>query len=206
MEALIGSRVTLAGKGPPGGVTAAVGKDGLDAVIGSRGWAVRLTMPREPTVVTLRDRTYKRLVVLEPRADSAPGVRLVLPLHDTTYQTVPRGRLVVEASSDGRHRARLRRGRVHGDEGRAGELRDEAELRRRGSLRQRAWAVLREAIDLDTMGLGPGTVLHIRAVAFDGNDVTGPGKGVSETRTLRIAEPDSVSSTPRRRCRSTQCG
>jgi hypothetical protein len=48
--------------------------------------------------------------------------------------------------------------------------------------------LLRATIDLDTMRLGPGSVLHIRAVAFDENDVTGPGKGVSETRTLRVAE------------------
>jgi hypothetical protein len=55
-------------------------------------------------------------------------------------------------------------------------------------------AALRAVIDLDTMKLAPGSVLHIRAVAFDFNDVTGPGKGVSETRTLRVAEPiDSTS-------------
>ncbi|HEY9479153.1 MAG TPA: hypothetical protein VIP79_03660, partial [Gemmatimonadaceae bacterium] len=55
-------------------------------------------------------------------------------------------------------------------------------------------ATLRATIDLDTMKLAPGSVLHIRTVAFDFNDVTGPGKGVSETRTLRVAEPiDSTS-------------
>src|SRR5581483_8870691 len=49
-------------------------------------------------------------------------------------------------------------------------------------------------IDFDTLGLKPGSVIHIRTVAFDYNDVTGPGKGISETRTLRVAEPiDSTS-------------
>jgi hypothetical protein len=43
--------------------------------------------------------------------------------------------------------------------------------------------------------LKAGDVIHVRAVAVDGNDVSGPGKGTSETRTIRIArtgEYDSV--------------
>jgi hypothetical protein len=45
----------------------------------------------------------------------------------------------------------------------------------------------RFALDLAGLGLGPGDVLHVRAVARDGNDVTGPGEGVSATRLIRIA-------------------
>ena len=37
--------------------------------------------------------------------------------------------------------------------------------------------------------------MHIRAVARDGNNVTGPGVGASETRTIRIARADEYDST-----------
>jgi hypothetical protein len=56
-------------------------------------------------------------------------------------------------------------------------------------------ASLATTLDLDSLALNPGDILHLRAVARDRNDVSGPGVGVSETRTLRIAragEYDSV--------------
>jgi hypothetical protein len=60
-------------------------------------------------------------------------------------------------------------------------------------------ATLEGSLILDTLKLGPGDLIHLRAVALDRNDVTGPGRGASETRTLRIAradEYDSVSVDP----------
>jgi len=198
VSALVGSRITFAGSGPADGVVAVVEGDTLAATARSRSqWGIDVTMPAVPTVVAFHDREYRRLVVLEPRADSVPVVRLRLPARDTTYQTVPRGRLVVEAELT--DDLGLDYGVVEYMVTRGGQESFETKLSYGarvvfGNARR---AVLREAIDLDTMGLGPGTVLHIRVVAFDGNDVTGPGKGVSETRTLRIAEPeDSVSINP----------
>ena len=44
----------------------------------------------------------------------------------------------------------------------------------------------RLTLDLESMGMGPGDVLHLRALARDGNLVTGPGEGVSRTRQLRV--------------------
>jgi hypothetical protein len=44
------------------------------------------------------------------------------------------------------------------------------------------------------MSLRPGDILHLRAVARDRNNVTGPGVGASETRTLRIARSDEYDS------------
>lgn len=194
VAALTGARVTLDGRGPPDGVTAAFDSAQLDAGPGARGWAVGFTMPLNPAVVILRDREYRRLLALEPRADSAPDVRLRLPLHDTTWQTVPKGTLEIEAGladdigldygyveylistgAEENFDTRLVEGpRVTFDNARS--------------------ATLRSAIDLDTMKLSPGSVLHIRVLGFDFNDVTGPGRGVSETRTLRVAEPvDSTS-------------
>lgn len=45
-------------------------------------------------------------------------------------------------------------------------------------------------VDLATLRLQPGDVMHIRAVARDRNDVTGPGESVSRTRIVRLARPD----------------
>ena len=42
-------------------------------------------------------------------------------------------------------------------------------------------------LDVAALGLQPGDVLHVRAIARDRNAVTGPGEGVSRTRLIRIA-------------------
>ncbi|HEX7120603.1 MAG TPA: hypothetical protein VF212_17555 [Longimicrobiales bacterium] len=210
--ALVGSRIEFGGVGPAEGVTAALGADTLEAEArgaregeardggereGGRRWRVRVTMPEEPAVVAFRDREYSRLVVLEPRPDSVPVVRLRLPANDTTYPTVPRGRLVIEARLE--DDVGLDHGYVEYMLSTGGQESFQTEMSRgpRIDFGHARTATLRDVIDLDTMKLAPGTVLHIRAVAFDRNDVTGPGKGVSETRTLRVAEPvDSVSINP----------
>ncbi|HKP76492.1 MAG TPA: hypothetical protein VJT67_13270, partial [Longimicrobiaceae bacterium] len=48
-------------------------------------------------------------------------------------------------------------------------------------------------LDLEAMQLQPGDVIHVRAVARDRNDVTGPGESVSRTRVIRIARPEEMS-------------
>lgn len=48
------------------------------------------------------------------------------------------------------------------------------------------------ALDLGAMGLRPGDVIHLRAVARDRNDVTGPGESVSQTRVVRVARPEEM--------------
>ncbi|MEQ8330914.1 MAG: DUF4159 domain-containing protein [Longimicrobiales bacterium] len=48
------------------------------------------------------------------------------------------------------------------------------------------------SLDVAGAGLGPGDVLHLRAEAVDRNDVTGPGRGVSATRMLRIATDEQM--------------
>jgi hypothetical protein len=47
-------------------------------------------------------------------------------------------------------------------------------------------------LDLDAMQLEAGDVIHVRAVAADRNDVTGPGESVSRTRMIRIARPEEM--------------
>lgn len=196
IAALIGSTITLSGKGPAEGVTIALGQEVHDAVTARRGWEHRLTMPKEPAVLTLRDRAYRRLVVLEPIVDSAPKVILHSPAHDTTYQKPPTGRLELEtvATDDiGLALGYFEFLITTGSEESFQTVATESPHVNLGNTRT---ATLRATIRLDTLKLTPGSVLHIRAVAFDANNVTGPGKGVSETRTLRVAEPiDSTSIT-----------
>jgi hypothetical protein len=194
VASLIGSSVSVAGKGVADGVSAMLGEAGIAAGEASGGWKVDVAMPKDPVVLTLRDRAYKRLLVLEPIADSAPAVKLRLPAHDTTYQTVPRGKLAVEATLG--DDVGLAYGYVEYMLSTGAEESFETKVSNgpRATFGNERAATLRATIDLDTMKLAPGSVLHIRAVAFDFNDVTGPGKGVSETRTLRVAEPiDSTS-------------
>jgi hypothetical protein len=47
-------------------------------------------------------------------------------------------------------------------------------------------------LDLASLDLRPGDVVHLRAVARDRNDVTGPGESVSQTRVIRIARPEEM--------------
>jgi hypothetical protein len=50
-------------------------------------------------------------------------------------------------------------------------------------------------LSLAALALAPGDIVHLRAVARDGNTVSGPGVGASETRVLRVAragEYDSI--------------
>jgi hypothetical protein len=192
--ALIGSRITLQGNGAPDGVDGVLGATRVAATKAGDGWAITATMPKEPAVLTLRDRGYKRLLALEPQTDSAPAVRLRLPAHDTTYQTVPRGKLRIDATlSDD---IGLDYGYVEYmlSSGSEESFDTKVIAGARASFANARTAQLEPTLDFDTLKLSPGSVLHIRVIAYDYNDVTGPGKGVSETRTLKIAEPvDSTS-------------
>lgn len=47
-------------------------------------------------------------------------------------------------------------------------------------------------IDLEALQLQPGDVIHLRAVAKDRNNVTGPGESVSRTRIIRVARPEEL--------------
>ena len=55
-------------------------------------------------------------------------------------------------------------------------------------------ATIASSISIDSLALKPGDIVHLRAVARDANDVTGPGIGVSETRSIRIARKDEYDS------------
>jgi hypothetical protein len=197
VEGLVGSTLTLSGRGGASGITVMAGGDTTPAAEAQGGWSSRLRMPGAPGVVTLRDRSFRRLVVLVPRLDSAPAVTLTMPARDTTYRTAPSEPIAIEA------RATDDLGLTTGyieyliSTGSGEHFTTATRTGTRMALGLARTAPLRAALRLDTLELTPGSVVNIRAVALDANDVTGPGKGVSETRTIRLALPnDSASISP----------
>ena len=198
IAALVGSEIAVSGNGDASGIVGIMGIDSLRAAEDGRNWILKTIMPARPVVLRLVDRSYRRLLVLEPRQDSIPRVILAAPTRDTTYR-VARGRLPIEA-------------RMSDDVGLASGYFDflisigsgESFTTRTATLRHTDFrnakgGTIRSVILLDTMKLTPGTVLHLRAIAADNNTLSGPGRGISETRTIRVAradEYDSVSITP----------
>ena len=192
IAALAGSDVTLEGRGDATGIAAALQTSALVAT-GNQRWSVRFRMPTKPAVVRLRDRSFERLVALEPRIDAAPTAVLTRPDRDSVLRT-PAGTIALAAHatddlrlSDAAFEIILSSG-----EGETFTFRTLTV----GAVRPEGDSVsLAASLMLDTLRLKPGDLLHVRAVAHDRNDVTGPGVGASETRTLRIArqgEYDSV--------------
>ncbi len=192
VSGLPGSRVEIRGRGAGPGARdslgAMLGADVLALTSAGDTWTVALAMPPRPAVVRLTDRGFERLLALEPVADLPPAVELTAPSRDTTY-AVPRGRLVLAGSARddiGLVRAEFELMHTTG----SGE-RFEARGTTLGGVSPggATTASIQATLLLDTMRLGPGDVLHVRVVARDANDVSGPGEGASDTRTIRIADP-----------------
>jgi hypothetical protein len=169
VRALVGSRIEIRGGG---------------------SFSALRTMPDRAEVVRLTEGNETRLLTLEPVADAVPLVRLRLPASDTTYET-PRGAITVEAgATDDLGLARLwveLLVTTGGGERFTTTALVMGSVAARGSRSAETRFVMR----LDTMKLGPGDVLNLRAIARDRNDVSGPGEGTSDTRTLRIADPEA---------------
>jgi hypothetical protein len=194
IAALVGSSITLEAPGSGGGITADVGGQALALQRGDGRWRVGLTVGDRPTLMRLRYATIERIVALEPRPDSIPTVRLMLPVRDTVMR-VARG--TVPLSADAHDDIGLTNGGfeyiVSSGEGESFQFRS-------GTLGARQLggatsASLSASLGLDALALKPGDMVHLRAVARDGNTVAGPGVGASETRVLRVAragEYDSI--------------
>lgn len=197
VSALIGSRVTIEGLGA--GVQAV--RDGVtdSAVVRGDRWRIALAVPARAEAVRLTARGGERVLVLEPIADSVPVVRLDAPARDTVLR-VARGALALAADvrddlglSEAAFEIIISAG--------GGELYTFRTIM--VGAQQFGTGVkvaqLAGTVRLDSLGLKPGDVMHLRAIARDRNDVAGPGRGASETRTIRVAradEYDSVSVDP----------
>ena len=188
---IAGSRVTVTGRGAPDGIKSVlVGTRVMLNRAGPEHWGIHFVIPDSAAVLTLSDGEYRRLIIIAPTLDRSPGVQLVQPARDTTVRTAS-GTMTLYA-------------RIHDDIGvssarfeyiiTTGEGEGNFKFRE-GVLSPRRFSngavdsELRVVIPLSHFQLQPGDQLSVRAVAFDNNDVSGPGVGYSEPRTLRLARP-----------------
>jgi hypothetical protein len=176
----------------PEAVTSLVGSS---LQIEGNGWSVATTMPDSATPFWLDRDGHRRLLLLLPIPDSAPTVQLLVPARDSVLR-VSEGVLALSgnAHDDFGLGAAWFEYIVSSGEGENYTFRSGIIGRR--SLASVARTDLASRISLDSLRLAPGNIVHLRAVAQDENNVSGPGVGYSETRTIRIPRPgegDSVS-------------
>ena len=194
VSALIGSRIVLRGEGRAEGIIARAGATELKVEDARGGWMSGFAVPTRPTALMLRDRSYERIIVLQPRADNPPRIVLTSPERDSTLRA-PRLmiRLTATATDDiGLEGAYFEYLVTTG----SGEIFSARTITtpvqqfggaRRGSISG--------ALDLASLNLKQGDVVSIRAITQDRNSLSGPGLATSDTRTFRIAragEYDSV--------------
>lgn len=194
IRALASSGVRLEGRGRTEGLEAALGDAVLDVTGAGERWSVIFAMPARPAAVRLRDGSHSRIIVLEPQPDSTPVVILSAPARDTVMREA-HGLLpmAARATDDIGLAALWLEYIVSSGEGESFTFRSGI-VGRRAAKGERD-ARLSAMLPLDSLELHPGDMVHLRAVAVDGNTATGPDSGVSETRVVRVAragEYDSV--------------
>jgi hypothetical protein len=197
VRAVVGSVLRVTGVAPVGAVVSARVLGAGEARVERDGDRFRVertlaVADRGIEIIALSDNSVvaRRVVPLLVFRDAEPQVELRAPDQDMVLAT-PSGRIRVEASArddygiaDFRLTWILSRGSGESfaftDGGAAWS-----------SVRDEDGASIGTAeLDLAALRLQPGDVLHVRAIARDGNTVTGPGEGVSRTRLIRIARAD----------------
>ncbi len=198
VTALAGSVVRIDGEGARENATLLV-QESSDSGAGApravatapraTGWRGDIRVGSAPLALRLRDAVGERWLLVTPVADSAPVATLLLPSSDT---------LVLDSAATIRVS-----GTIHDDIG----LRDarieyiissgggEQFTFKSGALNERKGALGRDitmatTLDLGALHLKPGDMMHVRLTAHDGNTLTGPSLGTSETRTIRIPRSD----------------
>ncbi len=194
VRALVGSTVTVEGRGDAPLVRAVVATDTLAAFSTGGRWQIELAMLPASGAVRLLSGTHERLLALDPVRDSVPVLALTSPGRDSILRrgvgNVPLAATVTDDI-----------GLVSGawelvvSSGAGENFTFRTFTIGAAALTGRA-APLSASLNLDALKLEPGDVMHLRAVARDGNTVsgTGVGVGVSETRTWRVARADEYDS------------
>jgi hypothetical protein len=195
LRALPGSRIELRAASPPPGVRAApqvVGGPSLTPAVAGAGWSAGWTLSAGNRGVVIEllggdDVLARRVVPIVPLEDRPPEVRLHAPAGDMVVASATGTvRLRATARDDfGVDRFHLTWIHTSGS--------GESFTFREGEWQWQAATTAAGAVsgdyvlDLAATGMQPGDVLHVRAAARDGNHVTGPGEGVSNTRVIRVA-------------------
>jgi hypothetical protein len=190
---LVGSRIVVRGDGSSNGVTADLGAAAVQTQESRGGWAIAVAMPAKPVALTLHDRQFERIVVLEPRTDVPPKIVLTSPTRDTTMRVAKLVLQLNAAATDdiGLSGAYFEYLVTTG----SGEIFSARTITtpivRFGGSRT---GTISSTLDLATLKLNQGDVVSIRAIAQDVNTLSGPGLATSDTRTFRIARADEYDS------------
>lgn len=200
ISALPGSVIRLRSRFPDrwDGVRAqAIGGAALGVSRAGEEWVVEYRMPADARGLSLEAMAEggvvdRRIVPLVPLPDQAPDVTLTAPAED-----------MVVASGTGRIPLRATAADDYGvgdfllhwthssGSGESYEFKEGDWVF--GSIQRGGKSATGElVIDLAALGLQPGDMMHVRAVARDRNDVTGPGESVSRTRIIRVARPEEL--------------
>ncbi len=194
VDALIGSVITVSGSGDARLLTAEADSSPRAVAQRGAGWSVSLAMPARPALLHLHSSAGRdRLIVLAPAMDAVPVVTLIAPSRDTI---VRRASGVLALNAEVRDDIGLRDASfelvISSGGGESFTFRTTTLART--VFASRTEATLATRLSLDSLALKPGDLLQVRAVARDGNTVTGPGVGASETRSIRVARPDEYDS------------
>lgn len=193
VPAIVGSRLFVRGQGTSSGVTASAGRVALAVGSAGNGWTLSLLMPPKPAALTLRDRGYDRIIVLDPRADNPPKIVLTAPSRDTTLREARMQiRLAAGATDDIGLNGGYFEYLVTTGSGEIFSARTiTTPIVRFGGARSGSIVA---TLDLGSLKLNQGDVVSIRAIAQDVNVLSGPGLATSDTRTFRIARADEYDS------------
>ncbi|MEP7066166.1 MAG: hypothetical protein ABI889_09055 [Gemmatimonadota bacterium] len=197
IDALAGSHLVLRGQGSASGIAAALNNATVAPTLlrdSADQWRLDIVVPALPAALELRDRSYARTVIVAPHPDSIPVVTLTAPAHDSVMRT-PKGAFTLTATATDDYGLDASWFEYIVSSGEGETFTFKSGVVRRVSAGNARTASLTAALNLESLQLKPGDLMHVRAVARDRNNVTGPGVGVSETRTIRIpraSEYDSI--------------
>ena len=182
------------------------GTSTLNPSSSSNGWSATLTTTAGPTELRVTRGRASRLLLIEGYGDSIPRVSLRTPAHDSVLRSAS-GKLLLEATLHddiGLANAAFEMIISSGEGERFTARTVRVGARRYAGTREGTHDImhdvtLRTTLDLDSMKLGPGDIVHLRAVARDAHPAATREWGSSETRSIRVARPaeyDSVSVEP----------
>lgn len=200
ISALPGSVIRLRSRFPDrwDGVRAqAIGGAALGVRRAGEEWIVEYTMPADARGLSLEAMAEggvidRRIVPLVPLPDQPPDVQLLSPTEDLVLASGA-GRITLRATAaDDYGVGTFDLHWTHSSgSGESYEFKEGdwafGRVDRNGKT-----ATGELVIDLASLGLQPGDMMHVRAVARDRNNVTGPGESVSRTRIIRIARPEEL--------------
>jgi hypothetical protein len=183
-----GSVVTFSGRGDAQGIVARVNGESFAASARGDEWSIRMVAGARPAAVRLTDRSFERLVVINALVDAPPILTLRSPAKDSVLR-VATGRLALsaDATDDFGLVSTSFEYIISSGEGETFKFRSGTINGAPITAPSATHASLTATLPLDALKLVPGDIVHIRAVARDANNVSGPGIGTSETRALRIA-------------------